>query len=115
MVMRNFEFVRVPVLILGLIAGFACLIWRRDALRNPAYVLGVTMWTLAALRILLIALLDATFNAVVINPVYLAPAGFAMTAGAILCIAAFVQLRGTAPLRIGAAAPQPLARTSAAG
>jgi len=91
-VMRNFEFARVPLLVLGLIAAFACLIRWREALLNPVYVLGVTMWTLAASRILLIALLDATF-VTTINPVYLAPTGFAMSAGAILSIAAWLQVR----------------------
>src|SRR5206468_7749286 len=47
-VMRNFEFVRVPLLIVGFIAAFACLLWWRAALLNPAYVLGVAMWALAA-------------------------------------------------------------------
>jgi hypothetical protein len=94
-IMRNFEFARVPLLIVGLIATFGCLVWWRAALLNPAYVLGVALWALAASRILLIALMDATF-VTTINPVYLAPTGFAMTAGAVLSIAAWLQLRGGA-------------------
>jgi hypothetical protein len=92
LVMRNFEFLRVPLLIVGLIAAFGCLVWWRDAPLNAAYVLGMAMWALAASRILLIALLDATF-VTAITPVYLAPSGFAMTAGAVMSIAAWLQLR----------------------
>ena len=115
LVMRNFEFFRVPLLILGLIATFACLVRWRAALLNPAYVLAVAMWALAASRILLIALMDATFYVGTINPVYLAPAGFAMTAAAVLSIAAWLQLRGRAALTSSAAAPQPPLRASASG
>jgi hypothetical protein len=93
LVMRNFEFLRVPLLIVGLVAVLGCLVWWRDALLNAAYVLGMAMWALAASRILLIALLDATF-VTTITPVYLAPSGFAMTAGAVMSIAAWLQLRG---------------------
>ena len=50
-VMRNFEFARVPFLIVGLLAAFACLVWWRAAFLNPAYVLAITMWALAASRI----------------------------------------------------------------
>jgi len=113
-VMRNFEFVRVPLLAAGIIAAFACLTWWRAALLNAAYLLALTMWTLAASRILLIALMDATFYAGAINPVYLAPAGFAMTAGAVLSIAAWLQLRERR-FRDSAAAPPPLPRASASG
>jgi hypothetical protein len=94
--MRNFEFLRVPLLIVGLIAALGCLVWWRDAPLNAAYVLGMAMWALAASRILLIALLDATF-VTAITPVYLAPSGFAMTAGAVMSIAAWLQLRSARP------------------
>jgi hypothetical protein len=116
MIMRNYEFVRVPLLVAGLIAAFGCLVWRRRAILNPAYVLGLTMWALAASRILLIALLDATF-VTTINPVYLAPTGFVMTAGAVLSIGAWLQLRREASRRLtdSAATPQPPLRASASG
>jgi predicted membrane channel-forming protein YqfA (hemolysin III family) len=94
-IMRYFEFARIPVLIIGLITAFGCLIDWRAAMLNPAYVLGIAMWALAASRIFVIALLDATFVPSS-NPVYLAPAGFAATAGAILSIAAWMQLRNSA-------------------
>lgn len=113
-VMHNFEFVRLPLLIVGLIAALACVVRWREALLSPAYVLALTMWTLAGSRILLIALLDATFYAGTINPVYLAPAGFAMTAGAILSIAAWLQLQ-EARSKGSAAIPPPLPRASASG
>jgi hypothetical protein len=114
-VIRNFEFVRVPLLVIGLIAAFGCLVWWRRAILNPAYVLGLTMWALAASRILLLALLDAMFYALTINPVYLAPTGFAMTAAAVLSIAAWLQLRGEASRRLrgSAATPQPPLQASA--
>ena len=114
-VMRNFEFIRVPLLIVGLIAAFACLVWWRAAFLNPAYVLALTMWALAASRILLIALLDATFYPLTINPVYLAPASFAMTAAAVLSIAAWLKLRGAQLLKGSAATPRPRPRASASG
>jgi hypothetical protein len=114
-VMRNFEFIRVPLLIIGLIAAFGCLVRWRAAFLNPAFVLAVAMWALAASRILLIALMDATFYTGTINPVYLAPTGFAMTAGAVLSIAAWLQLRGRVQLRDSAAAPPPHLRASASG
>jgi len=113
--MRNFDFVRVPLLIVGIIAAFACLIWWREALLNPAYVLALTMWVLAASRILLIALLDATFYPLTINPVYLAPASFAMTAAAVLSIAAWLKLRDQPPLRDSDATRLPPLRASASG
>jgi hypothetical protein len=113
--MRNFEFVRVPLLIVGLIATVACVVRWRAAFLNPAYVLAMTLWTLAASRILLIALMDATFYLGTINPVYLAPTGFAMTAASALSIAAWLQLRGRATLRDSAAAPRPPLRASASG
>src|SRR6185312_9189926 len=91
-VLRGFELVRMPVSIIGLIAALGCLLHWRDALRNPAYVLGMVMWALAASRIFVIALLDATFVPS-INPVYLAPTGFAVTAAAVLSVAAWMQLR----------------------
>jgi hypothetical protein len=94
-VLRSFDFIRIPVLILGLAAAFGCLRHWRNALRHPAYVLGLAMWTLAASRIFIIALLDATF-VTTINPVYLAPTGFVLTAGAVLWIAAFIELRRSA-------------------
>jgi hypothetical protein len=114
-VMRNFEFVRVPLLIVGLVAAFVCIARWRVALLDPAYVLALTMWALAGSRILLIALLDATFYSGAINPVYLAPAGFAITAAAVLSIAAWRQLRGRTALTDSAAAPLPPLRASASG
>ena len=111
MVMRNFECARVPLLIVGVIAAFGCLIWWRGAIRNAAYVLALTMWALAASRILLIALMDATF-VTTINPVYLAPTGFAMTAGAVLSIAAWLQLRRAGRLTNSGATPRPLPQAS---
>jgi hypothetical protein len=92
-VMRNFDFARVPLLIVGILATLACLIWWRAALLNPAYLVALTMWALAASRILLIALMDATLFST-INPVYLAPADFVLSAAAILSIAAWLQLKG---------------------
>ena len=76
-VMRSFDFIRIPLLIVGLVAAFGCLRYWRDALRHPAYVLGIAMWALAASRIFIIALLDATF-VTTINPVYLGPTGFVL-------------------------------------
>lgn len=114
-VLRNIDFARVPLLIAGILATFTCLIWRRDALLNPAYLLALTMWALAASRVLLIALMDATFYAGTINPVYLAPTGFTMTAAAVLAIAVWLQLRRRASLKDSAAAPPPSLRASASG
>jgi hypothetical protein len=91
-VLRSFDFIRIPVLIVGLAAAFGCLRYWRAALRHPGYVLGLAMWALAASRIFIIALLDATF-VTTINPVYLAPTGFLLTAGAVLGIAAWIELR----------------------
>jgi len=71
------------------------------------------MWAVAASRLLLIALMDATFYAGAINPVYLAPAGFAMTAGAVLSIAAWLQLRDASRLRDSGGAQSPPPRASA--
>ncbi len=91
-IMRYFEFARIPVVMIGLIAAFGCLLHGRGAMLNPAFVLGSVMWTLAASRIFVIALLDATFVPS-LNPVYLAPTGFALTAAAVLSIAAWIELR----------------------
>jgi len=113
-VMRNFEFARVPLLIVGTIATFACLVWWRAAFLDPPYVLAVAMWTLAASRILLIALMDATFYVGTINPVYLAPANFTMTAASVLSIAAWLRLRGKR-LKDNAAAPRLRPQASASG
>lgn len=103
-VMRSFDFVRIPLLILGLVAAFGCLRYWRAALRHPAYVLGIAMWALAASRIFIIALLDATF-VTTINPVYLGPTGFVLTAGAVLWIAAWIELRRGAARTAAVAAP----------
>ena len=115
LVMRNFEFARVPFLIVGLLAAFACLIRRRAALRNATYLFAIAMWALAASRLLLIALSDATFYTAAINPVYLAPTGFAMSVAASLSIAAWLQLRGRAALTDSAAAPPPPLPASVSG
>lgn len=91
-IMRSFELVRVPLLVLGLIAAIGCLFYWRAAALSSAYVLALASWALAASRIAVVALMDLTFVPA-INPVYLAPASFLMTAAAILSIAAWIELR----------------------
>jgi hypothetical protein len=103
-VLRWFDFIRIPLLIVGLVAAFGCLRYWRDALRHPAYVLGIAMWALAASRIFIISLLDATFVTTV-NPVYLGPTGFVLTAGAVLWIAAWIELRRGAARTAALSAP----------
>jgi hypothetical protein len=103
-VLRSVDFIRIPLLIVGLVAAFGCLRYWRDALRHPAYVLGIAMWALAASRIFIIALLDATF-VTTINPVYLGPTGFVLTAGAVLWIGAWIELRRAAARTAVVSAP----------
>ena len=91
-VMRSFDFVRIPVLIVGLVAAFGCLRYWRDAIRESRLRARHRHVGAGRLRIFIIALLDATF-VTTINPVYLGPTGFVLTAGAVLWIAAWIELR----------------------
>ena len=89
--MQYFESLRVPILLIGVLAALASLRYWRLAVLDPLCVLALALWALAASRIVLIALLDLTFVPA-LNPVYLAPASFMLTAGAILSIGAWVRL-----------------------
>jgi hypothetical protein len=103
-IMRSFELARVPVLILGFIAAFGCFFYWREAALNPVFALALVSWGLAASRITVVTLMDLTFVPA-IDPVYLAPASFLLTAAAILSIVAWMQLRNSA----AALPPNPLA------
>ncbi len=91
-IMANFEFVRVPIMILGILATLGCLFFLRDAVSNDAFVLSLAMWALAASRLAVIALLDLTFVPA-INVIYLAPTSFLFTAASLFAIGAWFQVR----------------------
>ena len=103
-VLRAYPYLLYPVFLVGLIAflSISC-IYRAAAVWNPCYVLAATCWILVISRVTLLVIIAATaFPA--IEPIYIAPAHFALVGAAVLSIAAFLQLYRN-PSHSGSMAP----------
>ena len=99
-VLTYYHFVFVPVLAAGVIAfAVATLFYPKYAIWNVCYVLALVSWTLAFARVSLLILMEQTATLTVLNPFYGAPVFFMTASGAVLSIAAVVQLRRRDPAR----------------
>jgi hypothetical protein len=91
-VMISYSWVFLPILAIGFIAFLvsALVYWKR-AVWNICFVMALVCWGLAYMRTTLLLLIDSSsFPA--FNPFYLAPAYFMLVSGAVLSIAALLQL-----------------------
>ena len=88
----RYKFISLPVLFVGGCAFLFLTLFRtRQALSNLCYVVALTCWMLAVLRVGLVVLIDVTsFPA--LRPAYLAPAYFLLLPGAVLFCAAWLQV-----------------------
>ena len=93
-VLRRYELPFMP----ALVAGAAAFLWSsvvywRTLAGNVCYVLALASWLLVSVRVLLLALIDATSMPILGFTGYVAPAHFLMVAAAVLSIAGWCQLR----------------------
>jgi hypothetical protein len=95
MVLYNWVF--WPILAIGIVVFIiSALAYWKHAIWNVCFMMALVCWGLAYVRTTLLLLIDSsTFSA--LHPFYLAPAYFMLVSGAVLSIAAFVQL---SPFRI---------------
>ncbi len=92
-----YPWVFLPVCMLGLLAFLAAtLFYPRRAFLKVSYVLALSSWTLVVLRTFLLGLIDITsFPA--LQLFYLYPAHFLAVTGAVLSLAAWLELSGYMP------------------
>jgi hypothetical protein len=92
-VLKNYKFVFVPVLALGL-AGFlgALLFWTRFA-TNGCFIIALTCWTLVFVRLTMLVLITAT-SMFAFHGTYHGPACSLLVSASVVSIAAFLQLAG---------------------
>ena len=95
-----YPWVFLPVCALGLLAFLAATLFcPRRAFLKVTYVLALSSWILVFLRTLLLGLIDATsFPALQLFYIY--PAHFMAVTGAVLSLAALLELSGYAPVPV---------------
>jgi hypothetical protein len=88
----SYSLLFLPILAIGLIAFLvsALVFWKR-AIWNVCFVMAVVCWGLAFERVTLLILIDSTSFLALIQ-LYLSPAYFMLVSGAVLSIAALLQL-----------------------
>jgi hypothetical protein len=93
-ILENYAYVLVPMLVLGAISfSVASLLYWRHVLGNVSYIMALCSWVLIVVRLSLIVLVAATsFPA--LDPHYLWPAQLLLVTGALLSLAAWLQLSG---------------------
>jgi hypothetical protein len=97
-VLKNYKFVFMPVLAVG-VAGFlgSLLFWRKIA-TNGCFIIALTCWTLVFIRLSMLVLITAT-SMFSFHGIYHGPACSLLVSASIISIAAFLQLAGYAAPR----------------
>jgi hypothetical protein len=93
-VLKSYEFLFMPVLAAGAAAFlWSSVVYWRTLVDNVCYVLAFASWIVVALRVLLLALVDATSMPVLLSTGYVAPAHYLMVAAVVFSMAGWCQLR----------------------
>jgi hypothetical protein len=93
-VLRSYEFVFLPILAAGAVAFlWSSVVYRRTVVDNVCYVLACAAWLIVALRVLFLALVDATSMPALNEAGYAAPAHYLVVAAAVFSMAGWYQLR----------------------
>lgn len=98
-IMTKYQYVSVPVLLIGSFAFLLASLRLRQAMFNVCYIVALSTWVLVLSRLAVLITMGVTVSVnttMVVNPYYGAPVFFCLMCGAVLSIAAALQVYGAA-------------------